>query len=508
MIKTTTETTATTPNEKCSDLLVGWGTENSNEEENNDHGEEEEGAPMIGNSSPNDVTTTSFGQQVMKWGMERSKSSKDKKEDESGLLTANSTISNDHPYDDNPNDPDPNDSKNDEVDKEKYEASNDHGDDSNPYATTDNNKATTVTSNPTGDNAVAEMEQKQQEQQPTRGLWQRFSMLSVGSSRQQGDNNFVDGNNNSGLLQGDSMEEEVIIMERKEDDKTENAKYDNATTGNKYSDEVKTTQNENIQMKNEIVGFGSQPPQCGEIDQTNKKYGLSGLWHSIQLRRIKARHEFDPFSLTKEELEILKEDIQRNFEDKQSMETSATDSGTNKKIGWKDSIQAAVLAPEAFAAYTDRLVEEDDGADNMGVYNSIPLGGENDIIDDYELRKKPMKSMKMEGDELTWGDVKDIILDPETYVIDEDTLEDVDPLGNYRRILPTKNDDEDDCVKDKGTETNMETEGLRMEVIKLTEKIQQLENELKAKDDECQLWKNKAIECETKWNQLREVENI
>ena len=291
-------------------------------------------------------------------------------------------------------------------------------------------------------------------------------------------------------------------------------------------------------MKNSIEGFGSQdqpPPQSNEInpensasynknitDNSSSKYtGIGGLWHSIQLRRIRARHEFDPFSLTKEELDILKEDIERRFDDKQSMQTvigtSTTNiaSSSNSKNGavgggggsaqtssrsLLDHLQAAILAPEAYSAYADRLIEEEDGYDNMGVYQNVALAGEDDI--DHALTEKEMKPMKMDGDELTWSDVADSLVDPEGYTIDEELfMEDVDPLGYYKGVALQGDDGGDnitDSKNDRIKPNDTQEKNMYPEVPGLKEKISSLESLLSNKEQECEMWKNKAVDLEVK----------
>ena len=270
---------------------------------------------------------------------------------------------------------------------------------------------------------------------------------------------------------------------------------------------------------------------------TNNKYtGLSGFWYSIQLRRIKARHECDPFSLTKEELEILKEDITQRcfFKDKQNMETktsiendndnhhhnnnkissnsnATTTRNNNHHIGWRQSIEAAVLVPEAFAAYTERLVDsEGDGADNMGMYKSVPLGADIDIDDDFELKMKKMKPMKIKGDDdddvvTSWGDVADAIMDSTTINIDDNQGGD-DPLGTYKGVPLSWHEDDIDNNDNNGDvtgiEMNREEEELRIKVMKLSDQVERLQNELRTKCDECELWKLKAIQLEDKLKQL------
>ena len=271
-------------------------------------------------------------------------------------------------------------------------------------------------------------------------------------------------------------------------------------------------------------------------DNNNNKYtGLSGFWYSIQLRRIKARHECDPFSLTKEELEILKEDIiQRSFfKDKQNMETktsienddnhnnnrkissnsNATKRNNNHHIGWRQSIEAAVLVPEAFAAYTERLVDsEGDGADNMGMYKTVPLGADIDIDDDFELKMKKMKPMKIKGDDdddvvTSWGDVVDAIMDSTTINVDDNQGGD-DPLGTYKGVPLSCHEDDIDNNDNNGDvtgiEVNREEEELRIKVMKLSDQVERLQNELRTKYDECELWKLKAIQLEDKLKQLEQ----
>ncbi len=283
-------------------------------------------------------------------------------------------------------------------------------------------------------------------------------------------------------------------------------------------------------MKNAIEGFGSHthsnnnnPPQSNEIktQQSSKPSssftGISGFFRSIQIQRLKSKQQFDPFSLTQEELDILKEDICSRYDDLQAMETVNSSSKTNSsrdntntktvattnlvntnQPGITDSIKAAILAPEAFSEYVDRLVEEENGYDDMGVYRTVPLGGDKDIVDDYTLRRKEMKPMKISGEEdkpMTWSEVAEAL--NENMVIDEESfLEDLDPLGSYRRVLPMKadddDDDDDDAVVEKGYETRREMEELRMQVMRLNGRIESLEEQLKSKDDEIETWKEKV----------------
>ncbi len=285
------------------------------------------------------------------------------------------------------------------------------------------------------------------------------------------------------------------------------------------------SEKETFEMKNPIEGFGSNQLQSHQNNNNNNnnsnntsaststnpiKSGINSFFQAIQLRRIKARHEFDPFSLTEEELEILKQDILRRQDDFEMEQMKVDGEKSKPKDTLKKSIQniqSAVLAPEAFSAYYDRKVDEAATEDSMGYYRNVALGGEADIYDDYELRQKKMKPMKMEGDDPTWGDIVEELCDPDGFVIDETTyLEDDDPLGVYRG-LPAKCDSDDDSV-DVAKETNnmkdnKETEKLRGEIKSLTEKVQNLVRQLHAKEEETQKWRKKALDLEKDLEELK-----
>ena len=382
-------------------------------------------------------------------------------------------------------------------------------------------------------------------------LWSRFTPFGTKQSTQEEKDH-----SDKGLLDNEQHEEEDVggletnhfeqqqqqesyfendAKEHKSDDNVSSTStLNNYINNNNNSDPTKTTPinemaNETpIVMRNAIEGFGSNGhhPQSSEINtnstSSSSYSGIGGFFRSIQLQRLKAKQQFDPFSLTQEELDILKEDIRSRYDDLQTMDTAIASTNTSssnakntsstsasvltgnlgkdKQPGLKEHVQAAILAPEAFSEYVDRLVEDDDGEDNMGVYRTVPLRGDKDIADDYVLRQKEMKPMKMEGDnEVTWSDVAEAL--QENMVIDEETfMEDLDPQGNYRRILPTFADDDEDEDKtgEKGFETRREMEEMRMQIMKLNGRIQSLEEQLKSKDDEIADWKQKFKRLENK----------
>lgn len=405
---------------------------------------------------------------------------------------------------------------------------------------------------------------KQQQEQP-KGIWQRISSLGIKQDGEENGSDSVigllkDGSMNGNINNANDVRGEELIVDNSIDDilvrrlsqknnendflvKRLSNKSNESTQSKTLAQAIDYTQNnpvkgsnsnsasangtkydsekEVFEMKNPIEGFGSnklepssQSHPKSNINNTSTNpltSGINSFFQAIQLRRIKARHEFDPFSLTAEELEILKQDILCRQHDLDSMEQMKIDGEKSKpKDTLKESvknIQSAVLAPEAFSAYTDRKIDEEDGEDNMGHYMNVPLGGEDDIYDDYELRQKKMKPMKMEGDDITWGDIVEEMCDPDGFVIDENTyLEDVDPMGAYRG-LPPKCDDDDDSVdgaKEKNsTEDAKEMKKLRGEIQSLTEKIQNLVKELQAKDKETQKWREKALELEKDLEELK-----
>ena len=375
-------------------------------------------------------------------------------------------------------------------------------------------------------------------------LWSRFTTFGMKQSTQEENDHSGKGlleneqhkdEEEKGELETNHLEHQHHHQDTYENDAKEHKSDDNVSstsTFNNNNDSIKNTPiiETPIVMKNAIEGFGSHNhhPQSNKInnnDSASSSYsGIGGFFRSIQLQRLKAKQQFDPFSLTQEELDILKEDIRSKYDDLQTMDTaiSATTSSSNpknmpssstsasvltgnlgkdKQPGLKEHVQAAILAPEAFSEYVDRLVEDDDGEDNMGVYRTVPLCGDKDIADDYVLRQKEMKPMKMEGNnELTWSDVAEAL--NENMVIDEETfLEDLDPQGNYRRILPIAADGEEedeDKTGEEGFETIREMEKLRRQIMKLNGRIQSLEEQLKSKDDEIAAWKEKCESLEKK----------
>ena len=131
--------------------------------------------------------------------------------------------------------------------------------------------------------------------------------------------------------------------------------------------------------------------------------------------------------------------------------------------------------------------------------------------------------MKMKGDDtITWGDIADELMDP-TITMEEDyMMYDEDPMGSYRGI-PLSGDIDDDIDNnnnndidnnndnnrgDVGIETNIKVEELNLEVMRLNEKVQNLENNLRAKDEENEILKLKILELETMLKQYESYKSL
>jgi len=211
----------------------------------------------------------------------------------------------------------------------------------------------------------------------------------------------------------------------------------------------------------------------------------------IHVRRLKARFEYDPSSLNATEIECLKEYVEKSDGQMQRMETS----------GWKSSIKNitnAVLAPETFI---DKMIlEPEEGEKDLGYHRQVPTNAKGHIVEHPELSRKKMVPMKMDGDELTWNDVKNALIDPESYVIDDDCMDfDEEPCHLYGQVAAK--DDNDSNVDDE--DINI-VRFLQTELKELTKKVSMLESHVKTKDAESQLWRQKAEQLEKENDILRE----
>jgi hypothetical protein len=248
-----------------------------------------------------------------------------------------------------------------------------------------------------------------------------------------------------------------------------------------------------VNYSNKIQGFGGEHPK----NDLQKKKIFSGLVEAFQKRRLRARGEFDAEGLSRQELDLLKRDVEMNATNNatmQSMNIDITQDPLEEKGGklrWKDRVKTLAAAAFAPEEYLDHLVDPINGAENKGFYLNIPSGDDNGAVDDMDFQEKNMRQMKTQGEKMTFCDVVQFLQDEPQI----DQYSDEEPGGFYNTV--SGDDKQTDLLST-----------LNEENAYLLNQVALLRRDLKQKTNESEAWRLEAIELQRKLDVVVASKNL
>lgn len=237
-----------------------------------------------------------------------------------------------------------------------------------------------------------------------------------------------------------------------------------------------------IVLTNKIEAFGSNDVNN---DSNGKNTGnkISELFNTFQKKRLRARGDIAEKRLTKEEIAILKQDVETDSTSMQAMDIATDTSNVKSRVmNWKNKVRAMTAAAFAPDEALDRLGDPEDGDNGLGFYQNLSGLDDNDESQSIdEIGGKSMRQMRarVEGEKVSfWEEISDIINeDPDNL----DQISDEEPGGNYNSINMNASDDDTNYLR------------LDDESKCLVEQVRHLEACLRESNEEKEMWKSKAL---------------
>lgn len=290
------------------------------------------------------------------------------------------------------------------------------------------------------------------------------------------------------------------------DNMTTNAPQEEQTS-HKFSPSLSqdtATKSSNI---GELKGFGSGG---GQNTEPNPNSFFRAI-RAFQTRRLRARGEIDERTLTAEDIEILKVDVEKNSKagSMRAMNINITEnpdepSGGNKFVmmDWKEKLRNITSAAFAPAEYVDKLADPEDEDKGMGFYSNVPIIDYTETDERQEaFKKKEMRTMRVRNEGEVPTLAEDIVEMLEEEANADDLVSDIyfhdfydeEPGGFYSTV---KMDDSVD-----GNDSD-DFSRIVNQNKKLIEKVKILEEELTIYKEENEIWKSKATKLEEDLFQL------
>ena len=212
---------------------------------------------------------------------------------------------------------------------------------------------------------------------------------------------------------------------------------------------------------------------------------------AFQTRRLRARGDIGEKALTEKDIEILKEDVEKDTKRMQAMGIAEDPMDAKSRIlNWREKLRAVTSAAFVPEVFIDRLADPEDGEKGMGFYFNVPAQDDNDTEEGAaELDGNIMRQMRIhvEGDKSTFVEevAESLDNDPDIYQHDgQDIYQyfDEEPGGCYNIIRSDKSDDHSSSSSSRLVNENKN----------LIEKVHRLEEELRECIEEREIWKLKA----------------
>lgn len=238
-----------------------------------------------------------------------------------------------------------------------------------------------------------------------------------------------------------------------------------------------------IVLTNKIEAFGS-----GDVDNdsngNNTGNKISELFNTFQKKRLRARGDIAEKRLTKEEIAILKQDVETDSTSMKAMDIATDTSNVKSRVmNWKNKVRAITAAAFAPDEALDRLGDPEDGDNGLGFYQNLSILDDNDESQSIdEIGGKSMRQMRarIEGEKVSfWEEVSDIINEDPNNL---DQISDEEPGGNYNSIKMNASDDNTNYLR------------LDDESKRLVEQVRHLEACLRESNEEKEMWKSKALQ--------------
>jgi len=260
-------------------------------------------------------------------------------------------------------------------------------------------------------------------------------------------------------------------------------KKEGLSSNNIYPSPV-TTDNCRDTIQSDSVSHNVTSNGMGEASQAS---GLVNMFKSFQQRRLRARTQIDPETLTEEEISKLHGDIRNEKSGMRPMNTKTIKgkderNESDKIIEGIDNLKTAALAPGTFI---NKLIDPEDGEENLGFYRHVALTGDNG----FDMNDKYMKPMKLNEEQQSFAD----------FFEDFDDEEDLD--DGYRVVGSGKQETETEIAT---AEINYKNKQLEAKVQELTKKVENLESTLEDKEEERKMWAKTALALQEQLNELKE----
>jgi len=293
-------------------------------------------------------------------------------------------------------------------------------------------------------------------------------------------------------------------MESAEDDHDHNPDANQDDIDNSYlneADETLTVREElNSSKGSEIIaqdpkisglleGFGGGDEKNPNEQSVGNKF--SGVIKAFQTRRLRARGDIGEKALTEKDIEILKEDVEKDTKRMQAMGIAEDPMDAKSRIlNWREKLRAVTSAAFVPEVFIDRLADPEDGEKGMGFYFNVPAQDDNDTEEGAaELDGNIMRQMRIhvEGDKSTFVEEVAESLDNDPDICQHDGQDiyqyfDEEPGGRYNIIRSGKSDDHSSSSSSRLVNENKN----------LIEKVHRLEEELRECIEEREIWKLKA----------------